>query len=69
MAKCKRCGATIKFVKTENDKWIPMDPDGTCHFDTCPYANEFRNKHFGQDEEHDYAKIGRAKDQKRLGDY
>ena len=44
VSKCSRCGVMIRWEKTVNDKWIPMDMCGSCHFDTCPFAAEFRGK-------------------------
>lgn len=38
---CKRCKATIHFVRVEN-KWAPFNHDGESHFKTCPFATEFR---------------------------
>lgn len=39
---CKGCGAGIFWQKTKNGKWMPLDPDGTPHWSTCPKAEEFR---------------------------
>ena len=39
---CEACGKTIRFVKTEAGKWIPIDWDGTPHWETCPNADDFR---------------------------
>jgi len=43
-SKCrsKDCGAIIYWIKTEGGKAMPVDPDGTSHFATCPDAERFR---------------------------
>ena len=57
-AKCKKCGADIRFIRTKNGKNMPVDDKLVTiiteqgkifkgyvpHFVTCPYANEFRKK-------------------------
>jgi len=40
--KCKGCGTTIIWVKTNTGKMMPVDTDGTSHFATCPKADDFR---------------------------
>ncbi len=40
-AKCRGCDATIFWVKTENGKNMPVDPDGTPHWGTCSKADRF----------------------------
>jgi len=45
MPTCKSCGAEIEWQKSANDKWIPHDLNGQCHFDTCPDAKKFRKTH------------------------
>jgi len=42
--KCRSCRALVTWVKTEKGKWMPVDPDGTSHFATCPNANDWRKK-------------------------
>lgn len=42
MSRCRGCGAPISWDRTEAGKWIPMNPDGTTHFATCPKSSEFR---------------------------
>lgn len=27
MAECRGCGAEIKWIKSPNDKWLPVDPE------------------------------------------
>lgn len=43
-AKCRgeNCGAEINWYKTPAGKRIPLDPDLTPHFKTCPNAGSFR---------------------------
>lgn len=57
-AKCKRCGADIRFITTKNGKQMPVDDklitiiteQGRIfrgyvpHFATCPYVKDFRKK-------------------------
>ena len=69
MKRCKKCGAKIEWTKTENNKWIPMDPAGTSHFETCTYAGEFRGKHFNSLDPVDYGKIKKEQGQKCLEDF
>lgn len=35
------CGAPMWFVTTEAGKKMPLNEDGTSHFQTCPKANNF----------------------------
>ena len=41
---CKACGAPIvmvpRYFKKHFEGWMPFDPDGTCHFETCPEADK-----------------------------
>jgi len=39
---CKGCGATIYFTTTSSGKFMPVNPDGTSHMDTCPERDLFR---------------------------
>ena len=41
---CRGCGSTIFWIKTAAGKMMPVDPDGTSHFATCPEALRFRKK-------------------------
>jgi len=41
-ATCSSCGAPILWVVTQAGKRMPLDPDGTTHFATCPNADEHR---------------------------
>lgn len=38
------CGATIVWVTAKTGKKMPLNPDGTPHFATCPKANDFRRE-------------------------
>ena len=44
MSKCKQCGAEIIWEQNDNDRWIPMDLDSHCHFETCPDRKEAKVK-------------------------
>lgn len=39
---CKGCGALIYWWETINGKPSPHDLDGTSHFATCPFREQFR---------------------------
>lgn len=41
-AACRSCQAPIFWVKTASQKNMPVDPDGTSHFATCPEAAKHR---------------------------
>lgn len=36
------CGAEITWYKTPRNKYIPLNPDLTPHWTTCPDAESFR---------------------------
>ena len=38
---CRSCGAAIRWVETRTGKRMPMDPDGTTHFATCPQSRSW----------------------------
>ena len=39
---CRSCGAPMLFVRSEKTgKPIPLNPDGTSHFRTCPQAKSW----------------------------
>lgn len=40
--RCKGCSATIYFATTAAGKYMPVNPDGTSHMDTCPERDLFR---------------------------
>jgi hypothetical protein len=40
---CRGCKALIYWIKPK-EKAMPVNPDGTSHFATCPKAAEFRRK-------------------------
>lgn len=42
MARCRGCNAEITFQSTKNGKLMPVDPDGTSHFATCPQSARFK---------------------------
>ena len=42
LGKCRGCGAGVYWIKTKAGKAMPVDPDGTSHFATCPKAANFR---------------------------
>jgi hypothetical protein len=44
---CRGCQATIYWLVTEKGKRMPVDPDGTPHWATCPNAQEFRRRKRG----------------------
>lgn len=39
---CKSCEATIYWIETVNRRRMPVNPDGTSHFATCPNADRHR---------------------------
>lgn len=41
---CISCHATIYWVATRAGKRMPVDPDGTSHFATCPAAALHRGR-------------------------
>ena len=41
-ARCRGCLQPIYWIITKTGKRMPVDPDGTSHFATCPKAKEFR---------------------------
>lgn len=37
MSECRSCGRPIKWEQNpKTERWVPYDPDGECHFTTCP---------------------------------
>lgn len=40
--KCRSCAAAIFWIVTAHGKHMPVDPDGTSHFATCPNAAKHR---------------------------
>lgn len=42
---CKGCKAIIYWIKTESGRPMPVDPDGTSHFASCPNASDFRKQY------------------------
>jgi hypothetical protein len=41
---CRSCAATVFWVVTHRARMMPLDPDGTSHFATCPNAAAHRRK-------------------------
>lgn len=41
-ARCRGCLQPIYWIITKAGKRMPVDPDGTSHFATCPKAASFR---------------------------
>lgn len=39
---CRSCRAQIFWIRTTAGKAMPVDPDGTSHFATCPNAAKHR---------------------------
>jgi hypothetical protein len=35
---CRKCGLETKWTRNPNNKWIPLNPDGSAHWDTCKEA-------------------------------
>ena len=35
MAQCRKCGLGIRFIQIENYKWMPVNLDGSSHWDAC----------------------------------
>jgi hypothetical protein len=44
---CRSCGASIYWILTASGKRMPVDPDGTSHFATCPNAAHHRKPRLG----------------------
>jgi hypothetical protein len=41
---CRGCEAPIYWVVSPKGRNVPVDEDGTCHFDTCPNADAFKRR-------------------------
>jgi hypothetical protein len=39
---CRKCRARILWYRTPNDARIPINPDATTHWSSCPYAKDFK---------------------------
>lgn len=46
MSQCRLCQQPIKFEQNENDKWVPLNSDGTSHFESCPEIRRRRELYF-----------------------
>lgn len=68
MSKCRSCGIEIEWHKSENDRWIPYDINGTCHFESCPDAKDWR-KNYDNDDTVDYSRAGIPDCQRQLMDF
>ncbi len=42
-SQCRGCKSLIYWIKTTMGRNMPVDPDGTSHFATCPKADSFRH--------------------------
>lgn len=62
---CKKCKQKIYWYQNDRGRWEPRNGNGSSHFDTCPYTNEFRGKSFKNPNE-DYTKSIVPKGQKTL---
>lgn len=58
--KSSQCNATIYFVRTGKidpqtgiERHMPVDPDGTPHWVTCPMSNQFKKERRRRAEEED----------------
>ena len=43
---CRGCGATIFWATTPRDKKMPVNPDGTSHWETCAERGLFKTEDF-----------------------
>ncbi len=50
MAKCRDCGADIRFIETTHGRLMPANPDGSPHPATCPESPR-RKRTAGPDNE------------------
>ncbi len=50
--RCRTCGEPIIWRETNNGKYIPMNLNGVCHFETCPHANQWRGQHNMNQDDH-----------------
>jgi hypothetical protein len=41
-ANCSGCNAEILWAKTKNDKWMPLNQDGSVHWESCPKSKDFK---------------------------
>lgn len=41
---CASCGAPMFWLKTKTGRSMPVNPDGTSHFASCPQATQWRNR-------------------------
>jgi hypothetical protein len=50
-ARCKGCNAEIYWLKTPGKKNMPVDPDGTPHWGSCPKRDQFKKGQKGKKRE------------------
>ncbi len=43
---CRGCGATIFWATTPRDKKMPVNPDGTSHWESCAERGLFKTEDF-----------------------
>lgn len=41
-AECRYCMDTIYWVKMPSDRLMPVNPDGTSHWGSCPMASQVK---------------------------
>jgi len=41
---CVRCHAPMYLALLKSGRKMPFNPDGSSHFSSCPFANEFRKE-------------------------
>lgn len=56
---CASCKATIYWIVTDAKRRMPVNPDGTSHFATCPNASKHRKR--GKQEPEQLELLGRPK--------
>jgi hypothetical protein len=44
VSKCTACEESIIFLKTKQDKWMPLDMNLEPHWAKCPQRDKFRRK-------------------------
>lgn len=41
---CRGCGHNIHWIKTRAGAWMPINWDGTPHWETCPSRDQFKRR-------------------------
>jgi hypothetical protein len=54
---CAGCGEPIYWIKTKAGASMPLNPDGTSHFATCPKADLFRREEDPAQQHFDFEEI------------